>query len=315
MSRPGAAWGGVGVPKGSAPLLAHPGIPEATRSGAISDGIELIKARLTLMVLITTSAGYGMASGSAVDGWRLLLLLLGTGLVASSAQAMNQVMEIDVDGLMTRTRNRPLPAGRMTVSQGIGIGIVSGVAGLAVLGFFVGALPAALAALTHGIYLVAYTPMKRRSAWCVWVGAIPGALPPVIGWSAARDLFAVEAAVLFGILFLWQLPHFIAIAWMCREDYERAGLAMLRGNDSSGRIAAGESFLFAVALAALGAGATFLLSLPAWYLVASVAVSGWFAWKAMGFLESPTVARARALFFASILYLPASLVLLLCASA
>jgi protoheme IX farnesyltransferase len=285
-------------------------------SGSLfADLLVLTKARLTTLVLLTTFVGFCMGSEGRLDWLRLLNTLLGTGLVAASAAVLNQVLEARVDRLMERTRNRPLPAGRMERSTARKLGITMAVLGLAHLWLAVNLPSAALAAATLLIYLFLYTPMKRKTSLCVVVGAVSGAIPPVIGWVAASPSFGMGALILFGVLFLWQMPHFRAIAWMYRDEYAQAGFVMLQRNDCGGVRVARESFVYTLLL-------MFVALLPStiglagpWYVVGAALCSGGFLFCAAQFLINRNRDMARRLFFASILYLPSLLGLLLSARA
>ena len=195
----------------AAPVVALESEP-AVGASVLGDFAVLTKARLSLMVVFTTAIGYIVGAAGRPIGWGLLFAVLGTSLAAASAGALNQWMEADVDRLMERTRNRPLPAGRMRPVQALWVGIALGVLGVGELLLTLPRMAAWLALATIGVYLVLYTPLKRKSAWCTYVGAVSGAIPPVIGWSAAEPTEAWGGWVLFGILFLWQIPHVLAIA-------------------------------------------------------------------------------------------------------
>ena len=216
--------------------------------GRFADFCELIKARLTAMVLVTTLAGFYLGWAGAMDWRRLGCALFGTWLVASGSAALNELIERRTDAAMHRTRNRPLPSGRMRPDTALLIGFALAVAGLACLYFLVNLLAATLAALTMATYLFAYTPLKRRTTLNTLVGAIPGALPPMIGWAAARGTLDKGAWALFAILFCWQMPHFLAIAWLYREDYARAGFVMLPNVDETGEITGRQATNYALTL-------------------------------------------------------------------
>ena len=287
------------------------GIDRPRGAGAlVSDFAQLTKARLSLLVLITTFVGFCMASGEKLDWLRLIHTLIGTALVAGGGAALNEVMEIDVDGLMARTRNRPLPASRMSGPVALGIGIVMAGAGVLYLGFTANPVAASLAAATLCIYLGLYTPMKRRTSLCTTVGAISGALPPVIGWAAVDGSFGLGAWVLFGILFSWQMPHFLAIAWMYREEYAGAGLRMLRRGDRAGAVTALLALLFSVVLTAITLVPVFAKSAGPLYLAGALAFDLFLLICATRFLLDRTRAAARRLFFASIIFLPGLLCLM-----
>ena len=279
-------------------------------ASALGDFAILTKARLSLMVVFTTAIGYIVGAAGRPIGWGLLFAVLGTSLAAASAGALNQWMEADVDRLMERTRNRPLPAGRMRPVQALWVGIALGVLGVGELLLTLPRTAAWLALATIGVYLVLYTPLKRKSAWCTYVGAVSGAIPPVIGWSAAEPTEAWGGWVLFGILFLWQIPHFLAIAWMYRDEYRGAGFVMIKSDDEDGFVTALQAFCFALALAAV-------TLIPAWIGQASTLYRGGavllnllFCGSALVFLLERSRVSARRLFFMSITFLPVLLGLL-----
>jgi protoheme IX farnesyltransferase len=285
--------------------------PDGTAAvSVLGDFAILTKARLSLMVVFTTAIGYIVGAAGRPIGWGLLFAVLGTSLAAASAGALNQWMEADVDLLMERTRNRPLPAGRMRPAQALWVGIGLGVMGVGELLLTVPRMAAWLALATIGVYLFLYTPLKRKSAWCTFVGAVSGAIPPVIGWSAAEPTGPWGGWVLFGILFLWQIPHFLAIAWMYRDEYRGAGFVMIKSDDEDGFVTALQALCFAVALAAV----TFI---PGWIGEASTLYRGGamllnllFCGSALVFLLERSRVSARRLFFMSIIYLPVLLGLL-----
>ncbi len=203
-----------------------------------SDFVALTKPRLNSLVVVSAGVGYVLGAGPAVDLGTALHALVGSGLVAGGAAAFNQVAERDVDKAMRRTGRRPLPAGRVSPLEGSVFAALLSAAGLAQLALGANALAAIVALVTLVSYAGIYTPLKRRTPWATLVGAVPGALPPVIGWAAARGALTMEAWVLFGIVFLWQLPHFHALSWLYRDDYARAGLPLLATADPDRRPAA-----------------------------------------------------------------------------
>jgi len=286
------------------PLETVDDVPEI---GLANDLLTLTKARLSLLVVITTFVGFCMASGPHLDWVLLLHTIGGTTLAAAAAAALNQWMESHVDRLMERTRHRPLPAGRMKPHNALWFGVLLGAAGVVWLALTAGTLSAALAAATIIIYLLLYTPLKRRTAWCTIVGAISGAIPPVIGWTAAQpsqnDLGA-GAWILFGILFTWQMPHFLAIAWMYRDEYAQAGFVMLKRADRSGSTTALISLLFTLALCVI-AFVPFITGLasPVYGAIAAL-LNLAMLWFAGRFIVDRSRNTARSLFFASILFLP-----------
>jgi protoheme IX farnesyltransferase len=286
-------------------------VPHANAEpGILADLLDLTKARLNLLVLITTFVGYWMGSPGAVDWLRLLQAVLGTALCAASAAAFNQLWEVKVDALMPRTASRPIVAGRMTGGAAFWIALALGIAGTAWLALSANVLSAALAGSTIVIYILLYTPMKRRTAWCTLVGAVSGALPPVVGWAAANPHLGLGAWVLFGVLFTWQMPHFLAIAWMYRDQYRSAGLVMLKRDDHTGVPTAATAFMFTLLLTAVtmipfNAGLGDSL-----YLGGALLINSLFFLAALHFFADRSRPVARRLFFASILYLPLVLALM-----
>ena len=270
----------------------------------LDDLVVLTKIRLNALVVATTAGGYYMAAPRSIDLASLAITCLGTALVASGASAINQVDERDTDRLMNRTRTRPVAEGRIGAGEGRIIALVLSAVGLLLLrlGASTGAALVALATLVT--YALIYTPLKRRTSLATVVGAVPGALPPLIGWTAGRGAIDAGGWALFAIVFLWQIPHFMAIAWMYRDDYRRAGFPMLPVVDPDGARTGRQAVLYALAL------------VPVSLVPALVGVAGlayfWFA-LALGlsflvlsarFARVRSEARARALFYGSLLYLP-----------
>lgn len=274
------------------------------RNRVVADLAELVKARLTLLVLLTTAVGFYLASESPVDFMALFHVVFGTAAAAAGAAALNQWWERQVDALMRRTRMRPIPAGRMLPLQALLLGIALSIFGVAYLSIVCNLLSAALTAITIGIYIFAYTPLKRTNTANTAVGAIPGAIPPMIGWAAARGNIGAGAWSLFAIIFLWQLPHFFAIAWMYREDYSRAGFRMISSDDRSGERSASQSVFFSILLLIIAGLPAFLGIANSVYLAIELLLGGLFIAVAMRFLRLRTPDAARALFIASIVYLP-----------
>jgi len=285
--------------------------PEPQTYTLLRDLVMLTKARLTLLVLMTTALGFGFGSGRGVDWFLFFRVMFGTAFVAASASVLNQFIERKVDRLMRRTQDRPLPAGRMAPGTALGLGVLLAVAGLIYLQNRVSPLCAGLAGGTLATYVALYTPMKRKSAWCVTIGAIAGAIPPVIGWAAATGSLGTGAWILFGILFFWQMPHFLSLAWLYRDDYAQAGFFMLRRNDTVGMKAATESLLCAVALTVVTLLPVFLGMAHPMYAVVALACDGWLLACAALFLAQRNRASARRLFLASIVYLPLVMALLM----
>jgi protoheme IX farnesyltransferase len=272
--------------------------------GLMSDLFVLTKARLSLLVIITSFVGFCMASGAHLDWLLLLHAVGGTTLAAAAAGVLNQCLEANVDRLMERTRHRPLPAGRMKPGTALALGAGLGITGVVWLGLAVNTLSAALAAATILIYIAAYTPLKRRTPLCTIVGAIAGAIPPVIGWTAVQPSFGLGAWVLFGILFTWQMPHFLAIAWMYRDEYAQAGFVMLQRDDLSGCATAMQSLLYTFALIAITLIPFHSGMNSAIYLGGALVLDGVMLLFAVQFLLERDRPSARRLFFASILFLP-----------
>ena len=280
------------------------------QSGWASDFAVLVKARLSLLVVFTTAIGFHVGAGGLKPLSGFLSAVLGTALAAGSAAALNQWMESDVDQLMERTRNRPLAAGRWGRTSGLWVGIALGVAGVGVIWATLPRLAACLAAANILVYLAFYTPMKRRSWWCVLVGAVSGALPPVIGWAATGSTEKWAAWVLFGILFFWQMPHFLAIAWMYSEEYQKAGFVMLKPGDEAGFATALQALVYAVLLAAVTFVPVFLGKTAVFYSFAAGLLNLMFCGSALVFFVERSRVSARRLFFMSIIFLPVLLGLL-----
>ena len=277
-----------------------------------SDFVQLTKPRLNALAVATTIGGFYMAAGGPTspaagsdwNGWLLFNTVVGTALVAGGSAAFNQYYERVTDGLMRRTRVRPLPDGRMTASDAGWFATIVSAAGLLQLALGANLIAAAVALLTLVAYVAVYTPMKRRSPFSTVVGAVPGALPPLIGWAAMRGSLEPVAWVLFAIGFLWQLPHFLAIAWLYRDDYARAGFPMLPVIEPDGRSTGRQAVAYAAALVPVSIAPTaFGLSGP-WYFAAAFTLSVAFLALAVRFALTRSTASARWLFFGSILYLP-----------
>ena len=276
----------------------------SARSGFIRDLVELVKARLTLLVLLTTAVGFYLGADSPINFAALLHTVFGTAAAAAGAAALNQWWEYKLDGLMHRTRSRPVPAGRMRPRDAVILGTALSIFGVIYLAFVCNALSAALAAITIIIYIFAYTPLKRVSTFNTALGAVPGALPPMIGWAAARGTLNAGAWMLFAILFFWQLPHFFAIAWMYRDDYARAGFQMISSDDRTGERSASQSVFFCMLLFIVAGLPAFLGIATVFYLLAELVLGGVFIAVAMRFLKTRATSDARRLFITSIIYLP-----------
>lgn len=264
----------------------------------------LAKPRLNLLVVASTLAGFAMGRGDMSDVVRVLGMVGGTALVAGGASAFNQVIERRTDALMRRTRLRPMADNRMSARDALIYAAVLSALGLVILAAVVNPLSAAVALATLVTYAAIYTPLKLRSPMATVIGAIPGALPPVIGWAAATNTLSREAWILFGILFLWQLPHFLAIAWMYKDDYARAGFPMLAVIEPDGRSTVRQSVLYAAALLPLSLAPTLVGMTTTWYFVAALLLTLGFVGLTLRFAQTRAVADARRVFFGSIVYLP-----------
>lgn len=265
---------------------------------------ELIKARLTLLVVLTTVVGFYVGSGAPVDYGLLLSASLGTALLASGAAVLNQLIEREWDARMKRTADRPLPSGRITPTTALLIGAVLSVTGLIWLLLAVNPLTALLGAVTWTSYVALYTPLKRLTVLNTLVGAIPGALPPLMGWSAATNSISAPGWALFGVLFFWQLPHFMAIAWLYRADYAGAGFKMLSGMDPEGRRTAASAVRNTLALLVVSLFPFLFGMVGGWYLAGTVVCGLVFLALALLFARTLTARAARRLFLASVIYLP-----------
>lgn len=282
----------------------------APKSRVVRDVVELVKARLTLLVLATTAVGFYLGADDSFAAVRLFHVVFGTALAAAGAAALNQWWERSFDGLMHRTRTRPIPAGRMSARDAVMLGAFFSVAGVGYLAIACNALSALLAAATIAVYICAYTPLKRVSTVNTLVGGIPGALPPLIGWAAARGSLHTPAWSLFAILFCWQMPHFFAIAWMYREDYARAGFRMLSGSDRDGARSGRQSIVFTMLLIVASSLPALIGLSSLAFLPLEIGAGLLFLALAFRFYQKRQVADARRLFFASIIYLPILLGLL-----
>jgi len=267
-------------------------------------GADLIKARLTALVLLTTLVGFYAGWQGAMDGVRLFHTLFGTALVAAGAAALNQLLERNLDARMRRTEDRPLPAGRLQPETVLILGAAISAMGLAWLAWKVNLLTSVLGVITLVSYLFIYTPLKRVTTLNTVVGAIPGALPPLMGWTAARGEITAEGWSLFAILFFWQLPHFLAIAWIYKEDYARAGFAMLPVVDPDGTHTGRQAVSHTLGLLSVSLFPVVLGLAGKIYLLGAVVLGAVFLWSAVRFARQLSVVQARRLFYTSIIYLP-----------
>lgn len=271
--------------------------------GRVRDYVELTKFRLSLLVLLTTGAGFYLASKNSICTTLLIHTLLGTALVAWGASAINQYLESDIDGKMDRTCHRPLPSGRIAPNEALLTGGLLVIAGLSYLVVKVNALTGLLAFLSAAIYLLLYTPLKRKTTLNTVMGAVSGAIPPMIGWTAARGEINYETWILFAILFLWQIPHFLSIAWLYREDYARGGLKMLPVVDVRGESTGRQIALHCHALLAVSLLPTIVGLAGPTYLWGALLLGSGFLLIAIGVAVSRTELSARRSFVASIIYL------------
>jgi len=284
------------------------GLTQARRRAA--DFLALTKPRMVLMILITTLVGFYLGSPGGPDYGGLLATLVGTALAAGGTLALNQFQEREADGRMERTRLRPLPDGRLRPIEALAFGAAITSAGLLLLTFAVGALSGLVGAVVVSSYLFLYTPLKRRTSLCSVVGAVPGALPPVIGWTAARGELGFGAWLLFAILFLWQIPHALAIAQLYREDFARGGFQLLPVLEPDGRSTGRQVVAHCLALLAVSLLPTLAGLAGSIYFVAAVALGVGFLGCGIGLAVSRSAAAARRLLCASLVYLPALLVVM-----
>ncbi|MBI3417711.1 MAG: protoheme IX farnesyltransferase [Verrucomicrobia bacterium] len=284
----------------------------STEKGPFAVLSELVKLRLTAMVLLTTFVGFYVGVRGAIDYALMFHTLLGTALVASGAAALNQLLEREHDAKMRRTADRPLPSGRMQPDTVLILGGMSAAVGLIYLGLSVNLLVSLLGAATLFSYLFVYTPLKRVTTLNTAIGAIPGALPPLMGWVAARGEITIAGWSLFAILFFWQLPHFLAIAWLYRDDYAQGGFVMLPVVDLDGQRTGRQAVSHTLGLLPVSLS-PFLLGLAGEvYLFGALALGLAFLWFAIRFARAMGKTQARQLFFLSIIYLPVLLGLLVC---
>ncbi len=272
------------------------------------DYIELTKPRITWLILMSTGIGYffGLPSHAwrTINWFLLLHTILGTGLIASGTAALNQWYERAADRKMRRTASRPLPSGRLTAGRALAFGIVLSVAGFVELCLGVNLLSGLIGAFTLASYLFLYTPMKQRTWWSTTVGAIPGAMPPMIGYAAAAGAITRESWVLFAILFLWQFPHFYSIAWMYKEDYARAGIRMLPVVDPDCRSTARQIVLYGIALIPVSLVPGMLGMTGRIYFIGALILGLLYLYSGVRVALERTLVRARAVLLTSVLYLP-----------
>jgi heme o synthase len=279
----------------------------ATRRVRVADFVELTKPRITLLVLITTLVGFYMGSRNGIQFAVLLHTMIGTALVAGGASALNQYVERDLDARMQRTRNRPIPGGRLGPADALLFSVAISAIGSAYLIYFVNAITGLLGIATLAAYIFVYTPLKTRTTLCTLIGAIPGAIPPMMGWTAATGGIDNAALALFAILFLWQMPHFFSIAWIFTDDYARGGFVVNRSGESTGR----QIILFCCVLIPVSLLPTMFGITGKFYFFGSLLLG--FVYLGYGFALSlfRSNAHARRLLWTSVLYLPALLGLMM----
>ncbi|HKI99855.1 MAG TPA: heme o synthase [bacterium] len=282
----------------------------ADRHARLGDWLQLGKPRISTMVLISTALGFALGGNGPFPWGRFGWLMLGTGLVAWGINAVNQYMERDIDALMKRTRNRPLPMGRLSPLPVLVGGLAGTAAGLAVLALTISLLAFLIALTVAVLYVAVYTPLKRVTALNTLIGAVPGALPAPLGWAAARGSVGVEALSLFLIMFIWQLPHFLPIAWLYRNDYRNAGLSMITVNDPSGGSTRRQQLLYTATLVLISLHPTLIGMAGMTYFVGALALGLVFFAAAVMMTFQLTDERARMVLRVSVIYLPLLLGLL-----
>lgn len=275
----------------------------------LNDFLLLIKHRLTSLVVFTTAMGYLIANRGDIELFNFIMTILGVFLVVGSANAMNQVFEVKVDGMMKRTARRPLPSRRMQKKTAILISILMLASGQYILYKFVNGISGLLALIAFVIYVFAYTPLKRITPLCTFVGAIPGAIPPVIGWTAVRGQIELGAIILFGIQFIWQFPHFWSIALLCKSDYERAGFKVLPSSDN--RITAVNLVIYTFMLLPMGLMPTIAGFAGKYALVVSIFGGGLFFLQTLSLFKDNSMRSAKKIMLMAEIYLPLILIFLL----
>jgi len=275
-----------------------------SRLSRVSDYFCLIKPEVTFLVLIATGLGSYMAAQGALSLWTLFHAVLGTALVAGGTATLNHYIERDLDGRMRRTAQRPLPSGRLKPREVLNFGIALSVLGGAYLAVFVNLLTSVIGLLTLLSYLLVYTPLKRKTSWATFIGAFPGAAPVLMGWTAVRNSAGLEAWVLYALLFAWQFPHFLAIAWMYKEDYARAGMLMLPQRDPDGNRAFLEILATSLVLIPLSVTPTMLGMTGSLYFCAALLLSLSLLFFALRASVLRSRLQARVLLHVTVIYLP-----------
>lgn len=279
-------------------------LPLADTPSRAADFLSLAKPRLNTLVVLTAGVGYLLGASADFSFLTLLHTVVGSALVAGGAAALNQVAERDLDQAMERTRRRPMPTGRIQSGEAVIFALLITTCGVVQLALGTNTIATLVALATLVSYIGIYTPLKRRTPWATLVGAVPGALPAVIGWSAAQGVIGVEGWSLFGIVFLWQLPHFYALAWMYRDDFRRAELPLLAVIDPTGRRNARHALAYAMALVPVSLLPSVIGLTGRSYAGAATGLGVAFVFLALRFSGRPSPERARALFFGSLVYLP-----------
>jgi protoheme IX farnesyltransferase len=270
----------------------------------VKDYVELTKPRITWLILMSTAIGFYFGHAGAWLFWPILHVLIGTGLIASGTAALNQWYEREADRKMLRTQARPIPSGRISAAQAFWFGMALEVVGTIELWLGVNALTSVLGVITMVLYLCAYTPLKQKTWWSTTIGAIPGAMPPLIGYAAAANRLTPEAWVLYAILFLWQFPHFYAIAWMYRDDYSRAGIQMLPVVEPDGASTSRQILIYSVLLIPISLLPNWLGMAGSIYFVGALALGLMFLYSGIRVAFDRTKVRARRVLLASVIYLP-----------
>lgn len=296
----------------AASMLAPP-LTLSRTSPRWADYLQLARPRVAVMVLITVFLGGWLAAFDTIPADRLFHAVLSTALVTASASMLNQYLERDSDGLMRRTRNRPLPAGRMASGEVLLLGAMLGAAGLAYQYFTLPSAATAVTAFTLISYVAVYTPSKSRTTLNTLIGAVPGAMPPVIGWIAVRGQVDAGAVALFLVLYLWQVPHFLAIAWMYRDEYARAGYKMLPVSDESGKSTSRQMIVYLSALAPASILAGQAIGANWLFALCALVMAGYYLRPVLAFRRQPNYESARHVLRASIIYLPGLLLMMLAA--
>ena len=266
--------------------------------------LELTKPRITWLILMSTGIGYFFGWDGSVNLWLLFHTILGTGLIASGTAALNQWYEHEADAKMLRTNKRPIPSGRVSADKALWFGVAIALLGFVELCLGCNVVTGLLGAFTLVSYLFVYTPMKQKTWWSTTVGAIPGAMPPMIGFAASRGNLTPEAWILFAILFVWQFPHFYAIAWMYREDYGRAGIRMLPVVEPDGNSTSRHMVAFALALIPISLLPAFYAMSGKFYLIGALLLGMAFLYATWQVFSDRTVLKARGVLKASVIYLP-----------